>query len=86
MQTITLKSTIKADHLLHLPDELPEGLTVKITIEPLSDHPPHSEPLSDIAHLAMAARNNYLQQGGKPMSQDEILAEMRQRRGEPADG
>ncbi len=35
MNTLTFNVTVNADHLLHLPDELPVGLPLKITIEPL---------------------------------------------------
>jgi len=82
-----LESIINADHLLQLPSELPEGLTVRITIEPIQRQ--RSEPEitasttnSEIGRLLHAARQTYMDGGGKPMDQDQILAQVRTQRGE----
>lgn len=81
-----LESTINADHLLQLPAELPEGLTVRITIEPISRQRGEPDTTdSEIGRLLHVARQAYMDSGGKPMDRDEILAQVRTQRGEVAD-
>ncbi len=36
MNSLTFDTRIKPDHLLHLPDDLPVGTPVRVTIEPLT--------------------------------------------------
>lgn len=79
MQILTLESTIQPDHVLQLPKDLPIGLTVRVTIEPL---PESQHETNNIAQLLKTARQCYLEEGGKLMNQEEILQEARKRRGE----
>nr|VFK17466.1 MAG: hypothetical protein BECKLFY1418C_GA0070996_103210 [Candidatus Kentron sp. LFY] len=84
------ESTVDADHLLQLPTELPEGSTVRITIEPIPQQRGESDTTanitdSEIGRLLYAARQAYIESGGNLMSQDEILAEIRAQRGEAVD-
>jgi len=82
MQILTLESTIQPDHMLQLPKDLPIGLTVRVTIEPLSKSQHEAD---NIAQLLKTARQCYLEEGGKLMNQEEILQEVRKRCGEVVD-
>jgi len=83
MNTLTLNVTVNADHLLHLPDEIPVGLPLRITIEPLAEAglADHNQPSTEIRRLALAARKAYLESGGKLLSVEEISTEVGRRRG-----
>lgn len=87
MNTLTFNVTVNADHLLHLPDELPVGLPLKITIEPLTGDglANHYPPRTEIGRLALAARKAYIESGGKLLSAEEISAEVSRRRGGVSD-
>ena len=72
---VVFESTIDADHLLRLPAELPAGLQVRVTIEPIRQK--RGEPdttNSEIVRLLHTARQAYIDNGGRLMDQDEILA------------
>jgi hypothetical protein len=68
---------------LHVPDDLPAGVLVRITVERLTDDPMTEgyQPRSETGRLALAARKAHLAGGGELLSADEIGAEVRRRRG-----
>lgn len=83
MHSLTFETNVPTDHLLHLPDDLPAGVLVRITVERLTDDPMTEDyqPRSEIGRLALAARKAYLAGGGELLSADDISAEVRRRRG-----
>jgi len=74
---------VGSGHLFRLPEELPVGCPVTTTVEPLvhDDLAEHYVPRTEIGRLALVARRAYIERGGKLLSQDEINAEVRRRRG-----
>lgn len=90
MNDLTFEARIAADHLVHLPDELPVGMLVRIHVEPLSANRRTSQegyrPRTEIGRLALAARQAYLEAGGTLLSVEEIGEEVRRRRGGVSDG
>jgi hypothetical protein len=87
MHSLTFETNVPTDHLLHLPDDLPAGALVRITVERLADESMTEDyqPRTEIGRLALAARKAHLASGGKLLSADEISAEVRRRRGGLAD-
>nr|VFJ42304.1 MAG: hypothetical protein BECKFW1821A_GA0114235_100163 [Candidatus Kentron sp. FW] len=84
---VVFESTIDAGHLLQLSAELPEGLQVRITIEPIRQQRGESDTTnSEISRLLHATRQAYIDNGGGLMDQDEILTRIRTQRGEVANG
>ena len=83
MHSLTFETNVPTDHLLHLPDDLPAGILVRITVERLMDDTMTEDyqPRTDIGRLALAARKAYLADGGKLRSADEISEEVSRRRG-----
>ena len=85
MNSLVFEAEIGADHQVHvtLPDDMPIGRMVQVIVkDPIPDEILENyEPRSEIDRLALAARRAYLDAGGKPMSWDEIAAEVRERRG-----
>jgi hypothetical protein len=83
MHSLTFETNVPTDHLLHLPDHLPAGVPVRITVERLTDDPMAEDyqPRTEIGRLALAARKAYLAGGGELLGVDEISAEVRRRRG-----
>lgn len=87
MNSLTFETSVRADHYVHLPDELPIGLRIRVHIEPLDEISGIEDvrPQSDIRRLALAARQAYIASGGKLLNADEISAEVRLRRGGVSD-
>lgn len=87
MNALVFDATIPADHILHLPDELPAGLAVRITVEPLAEDASadHYQPRTEIGRLALEARRAHLAAGGSLLNAAEISAEVHRRRGGAAD-
>jgi hypothetical protein len=56
-----------------------ERLTDPVIRDPVLDH---YRPQTEIGRMLLALRRAYLERGGKLMTQDEILADVRRRRGE----
>lgn len=83
MSATVIETVVSADHLFLLPEELPVGCPVKITVEPLVHDAVagHHEPRTEIGRLALVARRVHLERGGKLLSRDEINEEVRRRRG-----
>ncbi|MGZ8245395.1 hypothetical protein [Methylomagnum sp.] len=84
MHALSLNANVADDHVLKLtlPPEFPTGL-VKITVEPLTV--PASEPYqpqTELGKRLMEIRQRAIAKGMPLMSQDEVLAEVRRRRGE----
>jgi hypothetical protein len=83
MQSLTFETTVPTDHQVQLPDDLPVGVLVRVTVERLTDDPMAEDyqPRTEIGRLALAARKAYLEGGGELRSAEEISAEVRTRRG-----
>lgn len=83
MNRMTFETRVSADHLVHLPDELPVGAFVRIKVEEIADDTAADDyqARTDIGRLALAARQAYLNGGGKLLNADEIQDEVRRRRG-----
>jgi hypothetical protein len=87
MTTISVEAQVTPDHRLQLtlPDDFPTG-PAKVTIEPVGVEPASSgDDSTPVAQRLRANRNAALAKGMPVMTQDEVLTEMRQRRGEPLD-
>ncbi|WP_462330579.1 hypothetical protein [Thiohalocapsa halophila] len=87
MTTVSIEAQVTADHRLKLtlPDDFPTG-PAKVTVEPITRQTPRVETdLSPLGQRLRAIRDAALAEGMPVMTQDEVLAEVRQRRGEPAD-
>ncbi len=67
------------DHLLRLPEDLPVGSVVRVTIQPRDDQS-EIRARTDIGRLALAARREYLEAGGRLLNADEIAHEVHRRR------
>ncbi len=83
MSATVIETVVSSDRLFHLPEELPVGCAVKITVEPIvrDGLAEHYQPRTDIGRLALAARRAYIERGGKLLNQDEVNDEVRRRRG-----
>jgi hypothetical protein len=84
-----------------LPASLPTGCRLRVVIEPIPEQSPaqgesvraltgddlvdHYQPKTELGQIIIEARRAYIESGGKPMSWDEINAEVRERRGGLAD-
>lgn len=80
-----------------LPASLPTGCRLRVVIEPILDEAPeenessraltgdavvdHYQPRTELGRKLIELRRAYIAGGGTLMTQDEILAEVRQRRG-----
>ncbi len=87
MNSLSFETSVSADHLLHLPAELPVAALIRIVVEQVSNDAladPY-QPTTDIGRLALAARQAYLASGGKLLDADEISQEVQRRRGGVAD-
>jgi hypothetical protein len=83
MNAIVFEARTGEDHLLHLPDDLPAGLRVRVTIEPLPE--PESEP-TPLGQELRAIRQRALDKGLQLQSVEAILDEVHQGRAEADDG
>jgi hypothetical protein len=82
MNAIVFETRTAEDHLLHLPDDIPPGLRVRVTIEPLPEAETGPTPLG--AELR-AIRQRALAKGMRLQSVEAILDEVRQGRAEAGD-
>ncbi len=85
MNRITFEVKVAPDHLLRLPEDLPVGSVVRVTIQPRDDRSA-IRARTDIGRLALAARREYLDAGGRLLNADEIADEVHRRRGGVDDG
>ncbi len=89
MNSIVFEAEVTADHQLNvtLPDELPAGSMVKVTVEAIApdDILKHYKPRTEIGRKLLAARRAYIEGGGMLMNWDEINEEVRRRRGGVSD-
>ncbi len=83
MNSLSFETRVSSDHLVHLPSELPVGALIRIVVERVSNDAvaDHYQPRTDIGRLALAARQAYLESGGKLLDADEISQEVQRRRG-----
>lgn len=65
MQSLTFETKVPTDHQVQLPDDLPVGVLVRITVERLTDDAMAEDyqPRTEIGRLALAARKAYLASG-----------------------
>lgn len=84
--------TILPDTLTPLPQRetpptLPEETAMEEPARPLTGDAvvDHYQPRTELGRRLIGLRRAYIESGGKLMTQDEILAEVRQRRGESDD-
>ncbi len=89
MNTMTFEAVVTTDHQLHfeLPDSLPAGSTLKVTVEPVVHDSllEHYQPRTEIGRKLLALRQTYLKSGGKLLTWEELDEEMHRRRGGVAD-
>jgi len=71
MNRITFEVKVAPDHLLRLPEDLPVGSVVRVTNQPWDDRS-EIRARTDIGRLALAARREYLEAGGRLLTADEI--------------
>jgi len=83
MDSLTFETDVSQDHRVYLPADLPVGARVRIHVELLNDDAvvDHYQPRTEIGRLALAARQAYIQAGGKLLTANEINEEVRRRRG-----
>jgi hypothetical protein len=85
MHAITFETSVAEDHRLHcvLPDSLPVGRPVRVTVEllPQDGLLERYEPRTEVGRKALAARHAYIAKGGRLMSLEEINCEVSRRRG-----
>ncbi|MBK1633894.1 hypothetical protein CKO31_24810 [Thiohalocapsa halophila] len=87
MTRISVETQVSADHRLQLtlPDDFPAG-PVKVTVEPVAELASSTGTgESPLGQRLRAIRDAALAEGMPVMTQDEVLAEVRRRRGEPVD-
>lgn len=82
MNAIIFETRTGKDHLLRLPEALPAGLRVRVTVEPLPEANP--EP-SSLGQNLRAIRERALSKGLQLQSVAAILDEMHQGRAEAGD-
>ncbi len=84
MPNLSVETTVSTDRVLHvvLPLEFPVG-AVRITLEPIAMEADQGfHPQTDMGRCLWAIRQKAIASGMRLLSQDEVLAEVRQRRGE----
>ena len=83
MDSLTFETDVDQDHRVYLSADLPVGARVRIHVELLNDDAvvDHYQPRTEIGRLALAARQAYIQAGGKLLTANEINEEVRRRRG-----
>jgi hypothetical protein len=84
MHALSLTTTVTDDHVLNLtlPPDFPTG-PVKITVEPVTA--PETEayrPQTELGKHLLEIRQRAVAKGMRLMNQDEVLDEVRRRRGE----
>ncbi len=87
MIAISVDARVSPDHhlLLTLPQDFPAG-PVKVTIESVRAEGEVPAPQqSALGRRLQALRQQALAEGMTTLTQDEVLAEVRRRRGEPAE-
>jgi len=87
MSQLTFETRIQKDHLVRLPDELPVGARIRITVEPLPATGPGIalDTTSALGRRLAAIRRRAIDSGMTLQSADEILAEVHEGRGEAGD-
>lgn len=87
MTQLTFETHIQNDHLVRLPDELPVGARIRITVEPLPASKPGgaSETTSALGQRLAAIRRRAIDTGMTLQCADEILAEVHEGRAEAGD-
>lgn len=77
-----IEITVQEDHLLRLPKELPTNSRVRVFIETI-ETPAAEEfmPRTPLGERLLALRKQHIAEGGVLLNPDELLAEMRSRRG-----
>ncbi|MBE9202864.1 hypothetical protein IQ218_04555 [Synechocystis salina LEGE 06099] len=89
MESLSIETTVKEDHLFHLPEELPVNSRIRIVIERIdnsvsgtvSGKSTKFQPRTQLGRELLALREEYIASGGKLFSEDELDAEMDDRRG-----
>ena len=84
MQSLSMETVVNADHVLHmeLPAKFPVG-AVRVTLEPIAPEAEQGfQPQTDLGRRLWKIRQRAIANGMKLLSQDEVLAEVRRRRGE----
>ncbi|MDA0267744.1 MAG: hypothetical protein O3A14_12485 [Cyanobacteria bacterium] len=80
---MSIETTVMADHLFRLPEELPVNSRIRIIIETIEEDETNGDfqPRTPLGGRLLALRNQYIASGGKLLNGDELDAEMDQRRG-----
>ena len=85
MNAVSMEAQVSQDHhlRLRLPEDFPTG-SVKVTVEaiPGEESAQGAQP-SPLGRRLQALRQQALLEGMSTLTQDEVLAEVRRRRGEP---
>lgn len=82
MQSMSIETTVMADHLFRLPEELPVNSRIRIIIEPIqAETSDDFQPRTSLGSRLLNLRNQYIASGGTLLTGDELDAEMNQRRG-----
>lgn len=83
MNSLVLETRVTADHMVHLPEELPVNARIRIHIEQLGEEVTTNAtlPRTPLGQRLTQLRQAHLASGGRLLSPDELEVELRQRRG-----
>ena len=90
MNAVTFETVVTVEHPLHVPEELPVGCRLRVTVEPIgnSDQDNRGQtfsPQSELGQTLLAIRQRAIAKGMRLQTVDEILDEIHHDRAETGD-